>query len=516
MAGAVSAIDRSRRTESTVVIGVTLPSTVEQLSPTRVKLTIEIPFADLKPAIDKAYAQIAKTITVPGFRKGKVPAAVINQRVGRGAVLQEAINEAIPEAYAAAVTEHSLSPLAQPEIDITKLEDNDLVELVAEVDVRPAFDLPDFSLVKVSVENLSDTEPIIAERTNLLRERFATTTEVERAAADGDLVVLDLVGSRDGEPLPEASAEGISYVIGSGGMLDGLDEAVTGLSAGDTTTFSSTLVGGSLRGEESDITVTVQKVSSRELPELDDDFAQLVSEFDTVDEMKADLADFAARQARLEQAGSARDKVLEALLELTPFEVPERLVEGEKEARKNQITQQLRQAGLTVEAYLEGNEAETATTPEEFWANVDSSAEKSLKAQILLDKIADDRQIPVEQQDLTALLFRKAQENGTTPEQELSHMTEHNHMPEWMGEIRRGKALGLVVSGATITDADGKIVDLASLTGDGTLIEPSDAEVADEAAEETEKPKKTKAAAPSFDEAAAATKAKKVKADDAE
>ena len=494
-----------------------MPSTVEQLSPTRVKLTIEIPFADLKPAIDKAYAQIASSITVPGFRKGKVPAAVINQRVGRGAVLQEAINEAIPEAYAAAVTEHSLSPLAQPEIDITKLEDNDLVELVAEVDVRPDFDLPDFAQVKVSVENLSDTEPIILERTNLLRERFATTTEVERAAADGDLVVLDLVGSRDGEPLPEASAEGISYVIGSGGMLDGLDEAVTGLSAGDTTTFSSTLVGGSLRGEESDITVTVQKVSSRELPELDDDFAQLVSEFDTVDEMKADLAEFAARQARLEQAGSARDKVLEALLELTPFEVPERLVEGEKAARKNQISNQLRQAGLTIEAYLDGNEAETATTPDEFWANVDVSAEKSLKEQILLVKVAAVRQIPVVQQDLTALLFRKAQENGTTPEQELSHMTEHNHMPEWMGEIRRGKALGLIVSGATITDADGKIVDLANLTGDGTLIEADDsAEVAEEVAEVAEKPKRTKAAAPSFDEAAAATKAKKAKADDSE
>ncbi len=427
-----------------------MPSTVEQLSPTRVKLTIEIPFADLKPAIDKAYAQIAKNITVPGFRKGKVPAAVINQRVGRGAVLQEAINEAIPEAYAAAVTEHSLNPLAQPEIDITKLEDN------------------------------------------------------------------DLVGSRDGEPLPEASAEGISYVLGSGGMLDGLDEAVTGLSAGDTTTFSSTLVGGSLRGEESDITVTVQKVSSRELPELDDDFAQLVSEFDTVDEMKADLAEFAARQARLEQAGSARDKVLEALLELTPFEVPERLVEGEKVARKNQISNQLRQAGLTIEAYLDGNEAETATTPDEFWANVDLSAEKSLKAQILLDKIADDRQIPVEQQDLTALLFRKAQENGTTPEQELSHMTEHNHMPEWMGEIRRGKALGLIVAGATITDADGKVVDLANLSAEGLIIESAQAEAEPEVSEEAEKPKKKKAAAPSFDEAAAATKAKKSKAADSE
>jgi len=494
-----------------------LPSTVEQLSPTRVKLIIEIPFADLKPAIDKAYNQIGSQITVPGFRKGKVPAAVINQRVGRGTVLQDAINETIPQAYAAAVAEHKLTPLAQPEIDITTLEDNDRVELVAEVDVRPEFDLPDFTLVKVSVDNAPDTAPIIEERTDMLRQRFATTTEVERAAQDGDLVVLDLDGSSDGAPLEEASAEGISYILGSGGMLDGLDEAIAGLKAGDTTTFTSTLVGGSLRGQEADVKVTVSKVSSRELPELTDDFAQLVSEFDTLDEMKADLADSAVRQARLEQAGSARDKVLEALLELTTFELPERLIEAEKQARRAQIDNQLRQAGLTIESYLDGNESEPAQTPEEFWTNVDTSSEKSLKAQVLLDKVADEREISVDNQELTMLIYRKAQENGTTPEQELSHMQEHDHMGEWVGEIRRGKALGLIVAGATITDADGKAVDLSRLNADGTLNEdeaPTEAPASEEAADQTPKPKRKKAPAPTFDEAAAATKAKLATSDD--
>ncbi len=487
-----------------------MPSTVEQLSPTRVKLTIEIPFADLKPAIDKAYAQIGSQITVPGFRKGKVPAAVINQRVGRGAVLQDAINETIPQAYAAAVAEHSLTPLAQPDIDITKLEDNDLVELVAEVDVRPDFDLPDFSLLNVTVDNATDTAAIIEERTDMLRERFATTTEVDRPAEDGDLVVLDLEGSNGGEPLEEASAQGISYILGSGGMLDGLDEAVKGLKAGDTTTFTSTLVGGELRGQEADVKVTVNKVSSRELPELNDDFAQLVSEFDTLDEMNTDLADSAARQARLEQAASARDKVLESLLDQTSFELPERLVLAEREARRNQINAQLRQAGLTIESYLDGNEAEPANTPEEFWDNVDTSSEKSLRAQVLLDKIADDRQIGVDNQELTMLIYRKAQENGTTPEQELSHMQEHDHMGEWAGEIRRGKALGLIVAAATITDADGNPVDLSHLNADGTISAP-EPEAEDEETTEDEDPKATKkkAPAPSFDEAAAASKAKK-------
>ena len=238
-------------------------------------------------------------------------------------------------------------------------------------------------------------------------------------------------------------------------------------------------------------------------------------EFDTLDEMKADLADSAVRQARLEQAGSARDKVLEAVLELTTFELPERLIEAEKQARRAQIDNQLRQAGLTIESYLDGNDSEPAQSPEEFWTNADTSSEKSLKAQVLLDKVADDREISVDNQELTMLIYRKAQENGTTPEQELSHMQEHDHMGEWVGEIRRGKALGLIVAGATITDADGKAVDLSRLNADGTLNEdaaPTEAPASEEAAEEM--PKRKKAPAPTFDEAAAATKAKLATSDD--
>ena len=234
-------------------------------------------------------------------------------------------------------------------------------------------------------------------------------------------------------------------------------------------------------------------------------------EFDTVDEMKADLAEFATRQARLEQAGSVRDKVLEALVELTDFEVPAGLVEREQEGRKAQIEAQLRQVGMTIDSYLATTEAEPANTAEEFWVNVESSAEKSLRAQILLDKVADDREVGVDQQELTGLIFRKAQENGTSPEQELSHMQEHNHLPEWMGEIRRGKALGLIVAGAAITDADGNTVDLSNLNADGTIAEAVVAEEAEPAAEEAEEKPKSKKAAPSFDEAAAASKAKKSK-----
>lgn len=437
-----------------------MPSTVEQLSPSRVKLTVEIPFSDLKPHLDKAYREIAQQVTIPGFRKGKVPAMVIDQRFGRGTVLQEAINAALPSAYETAITEAAIVPLGNPDVEVTKLEDGDLVEFTAEVDVRPDFVVPDAKGVSVTVDPLPDTDTEVAERIEVLRSRFATTTEVDRPAAEGDVVTIDLLGTRDGEPLQDATAEGVSYRIGQGGMIDGLDEAVTGLSAGESADFTSTLVGGPLEGEPADITVTVTKVSVQELPEVDDEFVSMVSEFDTVDEMKTDLTTSVAQLAKLEQAAKGRDKVLEALVEATELELPERLLAGEIDARKEQINEQLKRAGLTLDRYLEQADEE-AKTPEEFWAELESSTEKALKAQLVLDKVADDSQVSVEQTDLSELLVRKATQSGTSPEQEAQHMMEHNHIGEWMQEIRRNKALALIVSEATVTDTAGNAVDVA-------------------------------------------------------
>ena len=293
----------------------------------------------------------------------------------------------------------------------------------------------------------------------MLRKRFATTSEVDRAAADGDVVVIDLAGTRDGEPLPDATAEGISYQIGSGGMLDGLDEAVTGLAAGESAEFSSTLVGGPLQGETADITVTVTKVSTQELPVVDDEFAALVSEFDTLAEMKADLSQSVASYAAAEQAAKGRDKVLEALVEQTEFEVPEGVLAAEIQSRTDEINEQLKRMGYTLADYLEqaGDEADT---PEEFWAEIETSTRRGLKAQLILDKVADDAEVGVDQADLSELLMRKAAQNNSTPEQEAQHMMEHNHVASWMQEIRRNKALGVIVADATVTDTAGNPVDV--------------------------------------------------------
>ena len=445
-----------------------MPSTVEQLSPSRVKMTVEVPFEDLKPSLDKAYKDIAGQVNIPGFRKGKVPPQVIDQRFGRGAVLQDAINSALPDIYGQAVQENGLVPLGEPEIDITKLEDRELVEFTAELDVRPDFDLPELSEIAVEVEPTQVNDERLEEQIQTLRERFATTTEVERAAAEGDQLVVDLAGKKNGEELDEATAEGITYIVGQDGMLEGLAEAATGLSAGESATFESELVGGPLRGERADITVTVQKVMERELPEVDDEFAQLVSEFDTVEEMRADLRESLGNVARLDQAAEARDKVLEGIIAQIDLELPEKVLADEIQSRHNQITQQLAQAGMSLDQYLEDSEDE-AETAEEFWAEIDKRAEEALKAQLVLDKYADDAEVGVDQNDLTQHIMRKAQQSGTSPEQEAQHMMEHNHMAEWMGEIRRGKALAAIVEQAKVTDTDGNDLELSKLRSDGSV-----------------------------------------------
>jgi trigger factor len=424
-----------------------------------VKLTIEVPFVDLEPHLKKAYQDIANQVTIPGFRKGKVPAQIIDQRFGRGAVLQEAINDVLPEAYGKAVNEQGVKPLGQPEIEVTRLEDGDVLEFTAEVEVIPEFEIPDLGEISVEVKPQASVDDEIDSRIEIMRKRFATTAEVERAAQEGDQVVIDLVASQDGETVEDGAAEGITHIVGDEGMVEGLNEAITGLNAGESATFTTELAGGAAKGQQAEITVTVQKVSSVELPEVDDEWAQLVSEFDTVEEMRDDLASGLDRALAAEQIAEARDKVLEAAVELAAFEVPEGVLAAEVEARTNSINQQLGQAGLTLGQYLEQADEE-AKDADAFWAELADRTRTSLKAQLLLDAIADERELSVEQHELTEMLIRRAAQNNSTPEAEAQHMMEHNHLPEWMGEIRRNKALNVILDAATVSDSEGKTLDL--------------------------------------------------------
>jgi trigger factor len=460
-------------------------SAVETLSPTRAKLTVEVPFEELKPSLDAAYKTIAKQINVPGFRRGKVPPAVIDRQVGRGAVLDQAINEVVPQKYVEALQANDLQPLAQPEIEVTKFEDNEALEFTAEVDVKPEIKLPTYDGVTASVEAIEISDEDVTEQVEALRERFATLIDVERPAADGDFVVMDLKATKDGEVVDGAEVSGMSYRVGRGGMIDGLDEALVGLAAGDEKIFTSQLVGGDLVGEGVDVAVAVTQVQEQELPELDDEFAQLASEYDTVAELTEDVRERLGRGRRLEQAAAARDAVLEALLESVDIPLPETIVADELTARRNSFEQQLAYAGVTMEKYLE----DESQTVEEFEADLERRVRDAVTAQFILDEIAQVEEFGIDQQELSEHMVRKAQQSGEDPQEFANHMFEHNHIPELVQEILRGKALARIVESAVVTDASGNTVELKNLRPDGTIGEP-EAEAADvEAVEPAEEEK---------------------------
>jgi trigger factor len=456
-------------------------STVESLSPTKVKLIVEVPFEELKPSLDAAYKSIGQQIVVPGFRKGKIPPQVIDQRVGRGPVLEEAINDALPKLYSQAVSDNQVKAIGRPEVDVTEFNDKESLQFSAEVEVRPEITLPDLEGLEAEVEDIAISDDEVNEQIESLRQRFGSLNPVERAVGDNDFITLDLSASKDGEKVEEAQATGLSYQVGSGQLLDGLDEAVIGLSAGEKKTFVTQLVGGALKGEDVDVEVTVTAVKEQELPEFDDEFAQTASEFDTADELKADVQTRLERGKRLEQAGEARDAVLEKILTLVDVPVPEGLLTDELAARKENLEQQLGYSGMTMEQFLEGEEQ----TQDEFDEDLKKRSEDAIKAQFVLDLVAEQQELSVNDQELTEHIVRHAQRSGVGPDQFAQHAVEHNLVPSLVSEVVRGKALAHLVENAKVTDASGNVVELKNLQPDGTYAEPA-AETSDESAETAE------------------------------
>jgi len=420
-------------------------SDVETLTPTRVKLTIEVPFDELKPSLDAAYGRIAQSVNIPGFRKGKVPARVIEQRFGRGAVLEEAVNDAIPKAYEDAVRDTKIVPISRPQIDVTAMEDGDKLTFTAEVDVRPEFDLPDFASLKVEVAPAVPTIDDIAEQVEALRSRFATLTEVERAAANGDVLLVDISGAtEDGDAVEDLSGKALSYELGTDGMLPGFDDAVRGSSKGDTVVLDFTPQNGDWAGVTLKATVTVSAVRERVLPPLDDSFAQLASEFDTVAELNDDIKTRLVRVKRLEQGSEARTRALDALVEAVDMPVPENVVAAEVEAH-----------------FEDGHEGDA-----DHRAEVETQARASLKSQFILDKIAENEEIGVEEVELSQWLVQQAPRYGMSPDQFAQALVEADQVGMAIQDIRRAKALAIVLQTATILDSEGAVVDLSALDED--------------------------------------------------
>jgi len=437
-------------------------STVEQLSPTRVRINVEVPFEELKPDFDKAYKALAQQVRIPGFRPGKAPAKLIETRVGRGAVLEQVVNDALPGRYAEAVQSAEVKVIGQPEIEITKIEDGEELAFTAEVDVRPEIALPDYSGLEVTVDAFTIEDADIEQQLTSLRQRFGTLTGVERAVQDGDFVSIDLSATVDGEDVPEAATTGLSHEVGSGQLIEGLDEAITGLSAGESKEFTSTLVAGEHAGKEAVITVTVQSVKERELPEADDEFAQLASEFDTIDELKEDLKGRVERVKKVEQAGQIRDKVLDTLLETVEVPLPEAVVKAEVDAVLHDAVHGFDHDEAKLAEALEAQ----GSSREEFDKDTQEAAEKSVKTQLLLDAIAEAENTQVGQQELTERILFQAQRYGMSPEQFIQQVQQAGQLGAVFADVRRGKALAGVVGQVKVTDSEGNVVDTTEMFGD--------------------------------------------------
>jgi trigger factor len=434
-------------------------STVETLTPTRVKLAIEVPFDELKPSLQKAYREIGAQVQVPGFRRGKIPAAVIDQRVGRGAVLNEAVQEAIPQQIMAAVREHEVKTLGRPEVEITEFTDGAPLKFTAEVDVRPEITVPDLSAISVTVPAVQIGDEEIDEQINGLRERFATLKTVERPAAEGDYVQLDLRATVDGEEVPGGSATNISHEVGSKQLLPGLDEVLVGLSAGDETTFTTELVGGEFAGREADVHVTVRTVKDKQLPEVDDDFAQLASEFDTLEELRDDLRERLTRVKKVEQIYAARDEALKQLVEAAEIPAPEGIVKDEVEGRKQAMADQLERIGASLEDYLSSEDK----TEEQIDAELTEAATEGVRIQLLLDTVADAQDVQVSDDEFGHEIVHRAQRAQMQPQQYYDQLVQSGAAGAVYGDVRRGKALAWVMEQVTMTDSEGNTLSLDEL-----------------------------------------------------
>jgi trigger factor len=436
-------------------------STVEQLSPTRVRLNVEVPFDELEPDFDRAFKQLAKQVRLPGFRPGKAPRKLLEARIGRSAVLEQVVNDALPSRYTQAVTTTEVKPLGQPDIEITKIEDGQELVFTAEVDIRPDITLPDLSALKITVDPVEIADSDVDAELQSLRARFGTLKGVDRPVADGDFVSIDLSATVDGEDVPEAKTEGLSHEVGSGQLIDGLDEALAGMTEGETRVFPTKLVAGPHADSDAEVTVTVKSVKERELPEVDDEFAQLASEFDTVEELRANLTEQVTRFKRIQQAEKIRDAALEALLEQTEVPLPEKLVQAQVDDTLHNAIHGLDHDEARFEEMLN----EQGSSREEFDADSRSNAEKSIKTQLLMDSIADHLEVQVGQDDITERVVLMSRQYGIEPAQLIQLLQQNNQLPAVFADVRRGLTVAAVVEAATVTDTDGNVIDTGEFFG---------------------------------------------------
>lgn len=447
-----------------------MKSTVEQLSPTRVRINVEVPFTELEPDFDRAFAQLARQVRLPGFRPGKAPRKLLEARIGRGAVLEQVVNDALPSRYSQAVTTSEVKPLGQPDIEITKLEDGEELVFTAEVDIRPEVTIPDLAALNIEVDPIEVTDEDVDTELQNLRARFGTLTGVDRPIENGDFVSIDLSASVDGKEVPDAKTEGLSHEVGSGQLIEGLDDALVGLKEGETKVFTTTLAAGEYAGQEAQVTVTVKSVKERQLPEPDDEFAQLASEFDTIDELKASLREQVERVKRIQQAEQIRDKAIETLLDQIDIPLPEKVVQAQID---DTVHNAIHSLDHDEDAFAKALEAQ-GSSREEFDKDNKENSERAVKTQLVMDAIADHLNVQVGQNDLTERLVLMSRQYGLEPQQLLQYLQENNQLPVMFADVRRGLAVAAVVHGATVVDTNGNVIDTTEFFGPPASTDPEE------------------------------------------
>ena len=430
---------------------------VRNLEPTKVKLTVTVEPEELNPYLDAARKEIAKQVNVPGFRKGHVPGKIIDQRIGFAAVAGEAVNDAVPELYSKALDEKKIRPMAQPEFDVQDVpqsaNDETKLKFTATVERRPDIELPEIDGLEIAISKPEVKDEDVDKRLETLRQRFGTLVGVDRPAAKGDFANIDLTAEIDGETVD--SQEGVSYELGSNTMLDGLDEALDGLSAGEETTFEGTLEAGEHEGQKATVKVKVNSVKAEELPELNDEFASEASEFDTLDELKADIRKAAAQDAEGRQATEARDAFIAKLQEGLEIPVP-------KGVKANMVEEQLK--GMTPAP-------EKATKEQK--AQAEETVEKDLRDQMVLDALAEKLDVQVSQSDVFNFLASIAQQYGMDPNNFIQAIIKNGQLGSAVQEVGRSKGLLAGMRAVKFT-ADGEVVDLSAFLGEAAEDEESE------------------------------------------
>jgi trigger factor len=436
-------------------------SSVEQLSPTRVRINVEVPFTELEPDFQRAYKELAKQVRLPGFRPGKAPAKLLEARFGREAMLDQVVNEALPARYGQAVAESEVQPLGQPSIEVTKKEYGQELAFTAEVDVRPKLTLPDLGELKVTVDPVEVSDEDVEAELESLRARFASLEEVDRPVALGDFVSLDLSATVDGEDVPNARGEGLAYEVGSGRLIAGLDDALVGLSVDESREFTAKLAAGEHAGKDAQVTTTVRSIKARKLEELNDEFAQMASEFDTIDELRSNLREQVGQAKRAQQAEQIRDATIDALLERVDVPLPEAVVKAQVDSAIHNALHSFEHDEVKFAEALR----EQGKSRQQFEVDAQNAAETDVKRQLLLDSLADDLDVQVGQDDLTERLVATSRQYGIEPQQLFGYLQENNQLPAMFADVRRGLAIAAAVEAATVTDTEGNTIDTSEFFG---------------------------------------------------